>query len=516
MPRSGTLRWLFLYALYLPTRLYALVLLPIFLDETLHARWSLLISEGRKPWWKPWEWGRALTIWMGALVSPWAHDLLWANRLVSVLLGALTLWACAEVGRRLFDARVGFLAGVFYVFCPFTLFYDRLALADACLSALGALTLLFSIRMVAESRTSFAVGAGLAMALGVYAKAPGALLFAIPAATGLILGSGWRPLRVVLLSYGVGLPPAAYALYRFFATPNTARMTQLATENQGSPVGRLVANLVQGAGWLLDWWTLPLLALGLLGVAAAVVLRRRPGILLFALAALPLLAFGSMLSRWLPRYLLAASVPFLVLASWAFCRVLERLAARLADPRLRVAFTVAAVLLVLLPAFRIDRDLLTEPSRAALPALEREQYILGWTSGYGVRDTEKIIRRELAEHAAGLTVVVHVTRAQSLRATPLALGLAFAREPRVRLEDWDVTDPSAAPALREWATAGPTLLVVPRADTAVPPPAPGDWSRLVVLIARTTKPDGRPCDDVYRFCSGAECDGAAPATANPD
>ena len=69
---------------------------------------------------------------------------------------------------------------------------------------------------------------------------------------------------------------------------------------------------------------------------------------------------------------------------------------------------------------------------------------------------------------------------------------------------------------REWATAGPTLLVVPRADTAVPPPAPGDWSRLVVLIARTTKPDGRPCDDVYRFCSGAECDGAAPATANPE
>jgi hypothetical protein len=500
------LRWLFLYALYLPTRLYALVLLPIFLDETLHARWSLLISEGRKPWWKPWEWGRALTIWIGALVSPWAHDLLWANRLVSVLLGALTLWACAEIGRRLFDARVGFVAGVFYVFCPFTLFYDRLALADACLSALGALTLLFSIRMVAESRASFAILAGVAMALAVYAKAPGVLLFAIPAATGLFLGSGGRPLGPVLLSYAVAIPPAAYALSRFFATPNTARMTQLATENRGSALGRLAANLLEGAGWLLDWWTLPMVALGLLGVAAAVALRRRPGLLLFVLAALPLLAFGSLLSRWLPRYLLGASVPFLVLAAWALCRLLERLTVRLVNPRLRVAFLAVAVLLVLLPALRFDGDLLSEPARAAMPALEREQYILGWTSGYGVRDTEGIIRKELAEHPAGVTVVVHVTRAQSLRATPLALGLAFAREPRVRLEDWDVTDPSAAPALREWATAGPTLLVVPRADSAVPPPAPGDWSRLVVLIARTTKPDGRPCDDVYRFCSGGECE----------
>ena len=119
-------------------------------------------------------------MWLGALVSPLASDLLWANRCLSVAFGLLTLIATVAIADRLFDRRVGLVAGAFYVFCPFTLFYDRLALADACLSALFALTLLLSLRIVADERLPFGILAGLVMALGVYTKAPGVLLFAMP------------------------------------------------------------------------------------------------------------------------------------------------------------------------------------------------------------------------------------------------------------------------------------------------------------------------------------------------
>ena len=73
-----------LFALYVPSRLYALTALPLFLDETLHVRWAREIAEGRRPWSRPWQWGRALTVWAGALVTPLANDLAWANRAVSV------------------------------------------------------------------------------------------------------------------------------------------------------------------------------------------------------------------------------------------------------------------------------------------------------------------------------------------------------------------------------------------------------------------------------------------------
>jgi hypothetical protein len=504
-------RFALLLALYLFTRLRGLSLLPIFLDETLHVRWALRLAQGEKPWDATWKWGRAFTIWLGALVSPWAQDLLRANRLVSVALGALTLWATFEIARRLFGPRSALLAGLFYVFCPFTLFYDRMALAEAGLSAFTALTLLFSIRVAESGRRRFAVLAGVTLALAVLVKVLGVLALPIPAATVLVLGPLRARLGSLALVYAVGLPPIAWAFRSFVVTENAQHMAQLFTGGGGAFAAQLARNVGEGAGWLWTWWTAPLAILGLVGAALAIGRRDRKALLLVLLAACPLLAFSAGLSWRMPRYLLPASVPLLVLAAGTLDGLLCRIAApEAARERALRCLTAAAAVLVLLPALRLDRALWTDPPRAAIPAPDRFQYVLGWPSGYGVRDTERLIRDELARHPQGLTVVVHANRYQNLRPTPYALGLAFAREPRVRLEDWNFAEPSALQAFERWAAAGPTLLVVPRADTSAPPPDPQAWAHLATLVARTTKPDGRPCDDVYRLCPPPGCAGRLP------
>lgn len=510
MLTSGRLRFAPLFALYLFTRLRGLSLLPIFLDETLHVRWALLISQGEKAWDATWKWGRALTIWLGALVSPWAEDLLLANRLLSVALGAVTLWATLEIARRLLHARPALIAGIFYVLCPFTLFYDRMALTEAGLSAFTALTLLFSIRVAESGERRFAVLAGVALALAVLVKALGVLALPIPAVVVLALGPVRARLGALALAYGVGLPPVAWALRRFVATENAQHMAELFTGGggRGSFAALLAANLTEGAGWLWTWCTPPLAVLGLVGAALAVGRRDRKTLLLALLAAYPLVTFASVLSWRMPRYLLPAAVPLLVLAAGTLDGLLARLAALASEAgreRTRLWLTAAATVLVLLPALRVDHALWTDPSRAAIPEPDRFQYVLGWPSGYGVRDTERLVRDELTRHPDGVTVVVHANRFQNLRVTPLALGLAFAREPRVQLEDWNFAEPSALQAFERWAAAGPTLLVVPRADPTAPAPEPSVWARLATLVARTTKPDGRPCDDVYRLCAPPGC-----------
>jgi hypothetical protein len=247
--------------------------------------------------------------------------------------------------------------------------------------------------------------------------------------------------------------------------------------------------------------------LGFAGLAIAVIGRRREALLLAALAAFPVLAFGLTLSRWLPRYLLFGSVPFLVLGAWALCQLVDRATTGRSGAFRSAALAVAAAV-VLIPSLRFDFALWTDPPRAPLPALDREQFVVGWTSGYGIRDTERLVREELARHPEGVTVVVHANRFRTLRATPMALGLAFAREPRVHLEDWDLAHPSAVPALEKWAAAGPTLLVVPRADPLVPPPHLAPFARLLTPVATTRKPDGRPCDDVYRLGAPDVVEGA--------
>ena len=484
---------LLLFALYAATRLYALALLPIFLDESLHVRWAREIAEGHRSFAKPWEWGRALTIWLGALVTPWAPDLLWANRAVSVATGAVALWATIEAGRRLYDDRVGLLAGFLYVACPFTLFYDRMALADSALTACAALALLASVRAAQEGSFGQGVLAGLALVAGVLTKAPGVLLFAIPFSTGVLLAAKRKGWSALLLAYLVGTPPAAFALWRYFTNPNTARMTSMATENTGEFLVRFVANLGDASRWLWAYWTWPLVLLGVVGLLVAIRRRDRRGLLVFLLALFPVLAFAALLTRWLPRYLLFPSVPFFVLAASGAVILLAR------APRPVVATVLT---LAVLPCLRFDYDLWRDPAKAPFVSADRDQYVVSWPSGYGTRETIALVREELRRHPAGVTVVTHVNRFRTLRATPLALSVAFAREPRVRLEDWDFDDASARPAIEKWGAEGATLLVVPRADPAIPPPSLAAFAGFLAPLASTTKPDGRLADDVYRFVPG--------------
>jgi len=501
-------RYALLFALYLATRICGIGLLPIFLDETLHVRWALLIAQGEKSWDATWKWGRALTIWLGALVSPWAEDLLQANRLVSVALGAVTLVATVEIARRLLGERPALLAGLFYVLCPFTLFHDRMALTEAGLSAFTALTLLFSIRVAESGRRRFAVLAGLSFALAVLVKALGVLALPIPLVTVLVLGPVRARLSALALGYAVGLPIAGWAFRSFVATENAQHMAELFTGGGGAFATRLGSSLAEGGGWLWTWCTPPLILLGLAGAALAVARRDRRTLLLALLAVYPLVAFSSVLSWRMPRYLLPAAVPLLVLAAGTLDFLVTRVLSwtpEAARDRARPWLTAAAAVLVLVPALRLDRALWTDPARAAMPEADRFQYVLGWPSGYGVRETEQLVRDELERHPEGLTVVVHANRYQNLRVTPLVLGLAFAREPRVRLEDWNFADPTALGAFERWAAAGPGLLVVPRADPAAPAPDASTWAHLATLVARTTKPAGGPCDDVYRLCAPPGC-----------
>jgi hypothetical protein len=497
---------LLLYSLYFPSRLFRLTSLPIFLDEALHIRWAMLIAEGKKPWWRPWDWGRALGVWLEALVAPLGGDPLLRDRALSVVMGAVTLWACFEIGRRLYGPRVGLVSALFYVFCPFPLLYDRLVLADPLLSALGATTLLLSLRLVEVPTVRWGLLLGLAMALVAYTKITGLPLLGIPLLSVLLLRPARVMVRPLLAAHALALALMAYPLLLWARGSQVSLMVQMATQTDIGFLERLAVNLRLIADWLFVYWTAPLIILGATGLLMAAARRSRPGLLLALLTLLPLLAFSACLTRGLPRYLLFTSVPFLVLAAAAFSSLLDGLADRLRlQSAGRGALLGVLILLAIAPALRLDYDVWNDPSRAALPPPDRDQFISGWTSGYGVRDTVAFVRGELARYPAGITVVTHVTHSRTLRLTPLLLDLEFRNEPRVQLEDWDLADPSALPAITAWAAARPTLLVVPRADPTSPPPPADTWAHLGSLVAQTFKPGGELCDEIYRLCRGRPC-----------
>jgi hypothetical protein len=482
-----------LVVLYLATRLSALTTLPIFFDETGHIRWSMLIAQGER-WGRPWQYGKGLPIFANALVFPWARDeYLWASRAVTVLFGLGTLLGAMALARRLGGPRAGLFAGVLYVACPFALFYDRLVLTDPALGTFAVFVALFGLGMAEEGKTRDGLRLGLVLALAVLSKALGVLLFfATLAAVLLAAPRRRRPPGALLLAYAVAAALTAYPLVRFFRVTSTVRV---AVQGEVSYLARLAENVPVGAAWLWTYWTAPLVLLALAGLAAAVV--RRSGAVAFVatMVAVPFLAIAAVSELWFPRYLVFLTGPFVAVAAYGAEALVALLRSRV-PVRAHWAAAGGAALLALAPAMWVDFDLLRDPSRAALPPLDHIQFVTGWPSGYGVRDTVELARAERARRPEGLVVVSH---SRTVRTTARALDLEFAGDPDVRVEDlnFDALE-GALPLLAEWAREKPTLVVIEpvRASSRRPPPetfAPFGGR----LLARTFKPNGDLCDEVY-------------------
>ncbi|HEV7501603.1 MAG TPA: glycosyltransferase family 39 protein [Vicinamibacteria bacterium] len=496
-----------LLAAYFATRLIALTALPIFFDETGHIRWAIWISQGQKLD-KPWQYGKGLPIFANALLFPWARaHYLWASRALTVLFGAGTLAGAVLIGRALGGERTGWLAGLFYVACPYALVYDRLALTDPALGTFAAFVALLSLRLAERWRARDGIALGAVLALAVFAKALGVLLFFAPAAAVLLVAP--RRLRrpwPLLAAYVVAGASTAVPLLRYFQVTATVRVA--VSKSDAGLADRLAANLPLGGSWLWGYWTSGLILLAAFALARAVAVRARPVVFVATLIAVPTLAFAAVGDIWFPRYLVFLTAPFVALAGWGASEAMT-VARNRAGGRGLGPILGAALALILLPAARLDFMVLFDPAHAGWVDLDRFQYVTGWPSGYGVRDTIAIVREERARHPEGITVVTH---SRTVRTTARALDLEFAYGEGVRIEDLNFDEPEGAmPLLAEWAAERPTLVVIEPAQAKSRRPDPALFAGLRGdLVARTFKPDGALCDEIYRLCGGQRCSPPAP------
>ncbi len=492
-----------LLAAYTASRLAWLSRLPMFLDESLHISWAMHIANGERLA-QPWTHGRAVQVLTNSLLFPWAGDpYLWASRCLTATFGALTLLAILALARRLYDERTALVAGLLYVLCPMTLLYDRLVMADPVMSTFFALSLLASARAAMSGLVRDGLVAGVLAALVVFSKASGVLLLFVPIAAWLALS---RPLRrgapALLASLVAAGGLVAWPLWRFMEASRS-----MAERNVGGGTTGLAARVARNLAFVADWfpgcWTLPIVLLALAGASLAIVRRDRPGLYLATAGLLPMAVLVVTATFWYPRYILFAAVPAVVLAALALAQIVGFSASRLGIPpgRARHVLLVAAVALCLLPALGVDRWLWLDPTRAAMPGLERFQFVEGWPSGYGVRETVLFVKDELARHPEGLTVVVN---SRAHLTTRVALGVELRRASGVRFEDLPLERSDAVPLLEKWVRERPTLVVVSPVPDGKRRPSAQAWAPLRAELAlETHKPNGDVCDQVYRLAAPA-------------
>ena len=483
-----------LLLIFFAIRTYRLTSLPIFIDESLHLFWSQRVREEPR-FERPLRDGKPLQALVTSLTVPGAADPLWAGRFTSVIVGAVGMWAAWRIGRRLFDEETGWAAAVLYLACPFTLFYDRMALSDVYLSTFAALTLLASITVARDPRPANGVWLGLALAGCVLSKVPGLMLTPLPLAAALLLPPRRPGLgRALAVGYAIAAVLAAYPAWYFLAHSSQVRKAA-GVEEEVEVTHLLVDNLGDAVRWLWAYWTWPVTIAGLAGVVVGVVRRRGPELLLGVASLAPVAVFVAFSFYWYPRYILFATVPFLVLAARVLTLLARWLAtlaggSRLVPGRVGV-WLVALVAATIVPAVRFDAALLEDPAKAPLPRLERFQYVDGFSSGYGCAEAVAWLRGELAARPGTITVAAETPGRRTLF---LGLRTYFMNEPRAEVLWIDPIGPAGRDMLLERARTHPTFLV-----TASKEEAGARFDALgAVRLAQWRKPSGVLAGELYQ------------------
>jgi len=431
MPKKGEL----LAMLRRPTGLLALsilaasawlrfahpLLLPMFHDEGLHISRAQQVLAGHNLLVGT-EGGKYLQIWLLALLLPVCDEPLLTARWLAAGVGLLGNLGCFLLAYYLYRrAEVALLAAAWYALLPYTLFFDRMGLADGLLSALTVWSLLLSLVSVRSGRWWQVSALGLVMGMAAATKLNGALcmLFPLLAAWQWRAGQSWRTCWPrLLLAWAVALPwllPSGLTMYPQYKS--VLARSWIDAQVEGIPYGpRLAGNLGVIGATLWSYLTPPLVALALLEILRSWRRRVRASCLLALAALITLLFFLAAASpeKFYPRYLLPAFPFLLILSAQSLVTWVDWMPWLRSRLYLQRGALIGLALLSSWPAVRFDYALLSDPPGAAWLPIDRWQYIEGWPAGYGVIEAADYLKQQANE----LGTIIVVRRATS----PLRTG----------------------------------------------------------------------------------------------
>lgn len=392
-----------LLVLFLTTRLYNILGIPMFNDEAIYIRWAqifsqqpmhpfLSLSDGKQP----------LFIWMMAVPLRIMSDPLLASRLISVITGFVGMVGMFMLTREIFkDKLVAVAAALMYVIYPYSLMYDRMALYDSTVAMFAIWALYMQVILVRRRTYRTAIVTGLVIGGGLLTKSSAFFsLFLIPFSLLLfpfkskktkeiLADENFRQwLRCIAIAV-IG----AYALYsllrispnfRYIASKN-GEFTLTIGEWMQHPFSQLSGSIPLLWNFILGYSTWPFLLL----IPLAFVIEKRylrEKLLLLSWCILPLIAFALFAKLLYPRYILFMLMPLLPLTALSIVGIFRRLHNKY------VATLLVGIML--LPMLVLDYKIVTDFARSNAPERDRYAYAEGFYSGVGVKHVAEILTQK--------------------------------------------------------------------------------------------------------------------------
>jgi 4-amino-4-deoxy-L-arabinose transferase-like glycosyltransferase len=392
------------FVIFFLLRVPNLNIIPVFVDEAIYIRWSqvmrsepslrfLPMSDGKQP----------LFMWATIPFFKVFSDPVIAARSLSLAAGFGSMVGIVFLSTVLFSNPViSALSALIYAVLPFSVFFDRMALADSMLAMFGVWSLALGILFAKTQKLDYAMFLGFVLGGALLTKSPAimfygwlfvAIIFFFRAKEDL-----WKSLAGLFLGlfFTIAISQAIYSVLRLgpnFQMLGSRNQDYLYTfkEVLSHPLSPFVGNIKSTANWL--WLLLTPSALVLYCLAWLNKKDRRQIIFLTLVSLLPLISQASIAKVYTSRYILFATYPLVPLFGLGLFWLITRRGFLL---------RLSSVVLVLIPTI-ISVFYIAKPEQAPMSYDMRSGYLEEWTAGTGQKETSEYLV-ELAKQGKKIVV----------------------------------------------------------------------------------------------------------------
>ena len=388
-----------LVALFFLSRIIFLDKLPIFSDEGIYIHWArvawhdaswrfISLTDGRQPLQ---TWG---TI---PFLKLFPQNLLFGGRMFSVATGFISLTGVFSLLFYLFNKKTAFWGVFLYIFTPFFLFYDRIALADSAVNASFIWILFFSILVVKTLRLDLALFFGIIAGMAMLTKSSVRMFIMLSALAPIIIFNKNKKEIVkktlnyfILFAFVFVIAIVLYNIQRLspfmhYIEQKNNTFVMPFSEFIKSPFAVFLPNLKLIPNYVfseMGWLT------GLLGIVGLVMLLKNDlslGLYFSIWLIAPYFAISGLSRVIFPRYLIFLATLLTIFSAYLLSNLRSKL--------IRYVFLV----MFLLISFFYAYGFYFNPSLIPFPEIDKGQYVEGETAGWGAREMMEFARGKSKE-----------------------------------------------------------------------------------------------------------------------
>lgn len=420
-----------LMLLYLLTRLYNILGLPIFTDEAIYLRWSQIalndaqwrfisLTDGKQP----------MFVWITMIYLKFISDPLLAGRLVSVSAGIISSVGIFFLAKEVFkNQKIALLSVLFYILFPFTLVYDRMALYDSLVVMFMVWSLYFEIILIRQIRLDIAIILGAIVGAGMLTKSSADFALVLLPFSILIFNfsAKLRKSRIThWLIYSlitIVISNVIYNILRlspFFYIINQKNYLFIYSPAEWikQPFAFFINNITTLFNWLAGYTAAPFLILVISSFLLSFKFTKEKT-LLFLWFIVPLISFSFFGRLLYPRFILFMVIPLIPLASFA----LYELMIKFKNYWLKTLIFLCFIIIFIYK----DYFIITNFVNAPIPQADKGQFITGWPSGVGVAETVNYLQKESRKRK------IFVATQGSFGLMPYALEIYLHDNPNIKI-----------------------------------------------------------------------------------